>query len=401
MWKMILEKNNWQNFLNKMTALSAKGWILRLDLAHMTPPLSDSKRSLLQDLLVEAQKEKRFSILDNPNPNDVFLYFAENKQDDLQALSIKLLFHLGLSFDSSPTGQVPVFTVYHLSEDWQKLQRLFLMENVKSPAISPQIATSSFTPVLPPQTSFNVPFTPALLAQLERNLEQADLSTLMRHQSVCALVGKAQPVELFEEVYVALGDLKKAMCPTVNIYESPWLLDRLLETLDKRVLENMVHHDSGAFRKNFSLNIAVNTLLSPDFERFNESLEDSFKSSILLEVKQSDVFNNLSAFLAARSFVLSEGYRLCIDTVTADSLAFIDKEKLGASFIKLLWSPELLHENKNESFLNSIQANDPSSIILCRVDDKRAIEWGQKLGLSLFQGYYIQKLLYQMPRPRQ
>ena len=220
----------------------------------------------------------------------------------------------------------------------------------------------------------------------------------MRRQAVCALVGHAQPVELFEEIYVALADLKKALCPTVDIYQSPWLLDRLLETLDKRVLENMLHHDAGAFRKNFSLNIAVKTILSPDFQTFNESIDPLCRKSILLEVKQHDIFSNLSAFLAARSFIAEQGYRLCVDMVSADSLSLVNREKLGADFIKLVWNEELLNMKENTAFVNAVKSNDAKHIILCHVDDKRAIEWAQSLGLSLFQGYYVQKLLYQTPK---
>ena len=54
--------------------------------------------------------------------------------------------------------------------------------------------------------------------------------------------------------------------------------------------------------------------------------------------------------------------------------------------------------SKNPVFVNAIKSNDPKHIILCHVDDKRAIEWAQSLGLSLFQGYYVQKLLYQTPK---
>ena len=284
-----------------------------------------------------------------------------------------------------------------MKKDLDKLKNLTQQGKTTQRASIISSKVQELQPVLP-ETHFSMPFTPALLAQLEKSLRQADLSSLMRRQAVCALVGRAQPVELFEEIYVALADLKKALCPTVDIYQSPWLLDRLLETLDKRVLENMMHHDAGAFRKNFSLNIAVKTILSPDFQAFNESIDPLYRKSILLEIKQHDIFSNLSAFLAARTFISEQGYRLCIDMVSADSLSFVRREKLGADFVKLLWNEDLLALSKKESFVKNLKDNDPSHIILCHVDDKRAIEWAQSLGISLFQGYFVQKLLYQRPK---
>ena len=119
-----------------------------------------------------------------------------------------------------------------------------------------------------------------------------------------------------------------------------------------------------------------------------------------MEIKQHDIFANLPAFLNARAFIKEQGYRLSIDTVTEDSLSLILREKLEADFIKLMWSPALLENAQNKDFIHAIKFNDPNQIILCRVDDKRAIELGQTLGISLYQGYYIQKLLYQAPKPK-
>ena len=196
----------------------------------------------------------------------------------------------------------------------------------------------------------------------------------------------------------AVSSYNILMLPYPTVTTEDATRHRLLETLDKRVLENMLHHDAGAFRKNFSLNIAIKTILSPDFQSFNESIDPLCRKSILLEVKQHDIFSNLSAFLAARSFIAEQGYRLCVDMVSADSLSLLNREKLGADFIKLVWNEDLLNMKENATFISNIKTNDPKHIILCHVDDKRAIEWGQSLGLSLFQGYFIQKMLYQTPK---
>ena len=383
-------------FLEELTPSMTKGFVLQLYVDAIIGLGNENYLHEVKEILSIAQHEKKCQFFIDKQINSIFVYFPENHQDDIAALLIKIQFVLGVSLTGDLNGKSPFYILYRLKNDLQKLKDLVVeTKDVSRMSLSSKV--QNLQPVLP-ETHFSMPFTPALLAQLEKSLRQADLSSLMRRQAVCALVGRAQPVELFEEIYVALADLKKALCPTVDIYQSPWLLDRLLETLDKRVLENMLHHDAGAFRKNFSLNIAVKTILSPDFQSFNESIDPLCRKSILLEVKQHDIFSNLSAFLAARSFVTEQGYRLCVDMVSADSLSLVNREKLGADFIKLVWNEELLNMKENTAFVDAIKSNDPKHIILCHVDDKRAIEWGQSLGLSLFQGYYVQKLLYQTPK---
>lgn len=393
---MIVSGSELNRFLDDLTPSMTKGFMLQLYIDAIVGIGNENYLHEVKEILSIAQHEKKCQFFIDKQINSIFVYFPENHQDDIAALLMKIQFTLGISLSGDLTGKSPFHVLYHLKNDLQKLKDL--MQEAKGPArISLSSKVQSLQPVLP-ETHFSMPFTPALLAQLEKSLRQADLSSLMRRQAVCALVGHAQPVELFEEIYVALADLKKALCPTVDIYQSPWLLDRLLETLDKRVLENMLHHDAGAFRKNFSLNIAVKTILSPDFQTFNESIDPLCRKSILLEVKQHDIFSNLSAFLAARSFIAEQGYRLCVDMVSADSLSLVNREKLGADFIKLVWNEELLNMKENTAFVNAVKSNDAKHIILCHVDDKRAIEWAQSLGLSLFQGYYVQKLLYQTPK---
>lgn len=389
--------NQLYHFLESLTPSMTKGFMLQLGIDAIIGVGNENSLHEVKDLLSVAQHEKKCQVFEDSQTNSVFVYFPENHQDDIAALLIKIQFILGTSLSGDLNGKSPFYNLYYLKKDLDKLKNLTQETKPVSRASIISSKVQELQPVLP-ETHFSMPFTPALLAQLEKSLHQADLSSLMRRQAVCALVGRAQPVELFEEIYVALGDLKKALCPTVDIYQSPWLLDRLLETLDKRVLENMLHHDAGAFRKNFSLNIAIKTILSPDFQAFNESIDPLCRKSILLEIKQYDIFSNLSAFLTARSFIAEQGYRLCIDMVSGDSLSLIRREKIGADFIKLIWNEDLLSLSKKESFINAIKDNDARHIILCHVDDKRAVELAQSLGISLFQGYFIQKLLYQSPK---
>lgn len=378
-------------FLEKIRE-EPKGWVLGLFFEKISSVLTGEKLKVIIDNLRVFENERLCRLF--LSEKEAFLFVSETRPDDLKALLIKIRFLSGVQNTLPKEGET--YVIFHLTEDFQKL-----MDQLKGMTTVPNkpvlTAVSPLTQVFQTHTD-SMPFTPALLGQLERALQHADLSNITRRQPVCAIVGKSPPLELFEEIYVALSDLRKALCPNVDIYESPWLLGRLLETLDRRVLESIIHHDAGSFNKNFSLNLTVKTILGPDFQKFDETLNPTLKETVLLEIKQSDIFTDISAYLAARTFASNKGYRICIDTATADSLLFLNREKLGADFIKLIWNQDLVLFAENKAFLQALKQNDPSRIILCRIDDKMAVELGQAMGLSLFQGYYIQKLLYQNPK---
>ena len=119
---------------------------------------------------------------------------------------------------------------------------------------------------------------------------------------------------------------------------------------------------------------------------------------ILFELKQSDVLADIPAYLTACQTAHSKGYRVCLDMVTFESLPFIQREKLGLDMIKIIWSSSVLQTPVSEALRAAVKAVDPMRIILCHVDDKNAIEYAKELGISFFQGYYIQKLLYKTPK---
>lgn len=384
---MVYRYSDLKILLEKMKSSKIKGWILYVPLRKLQNVLDSSRFQDLTHMMVVFGTEKLCRLF--YENDDAFIYFGQTREDDMHALVLKMNFRCGFN----PSSQEAGLKVFNLEKNFSLVMELLL----KQKKADASVLSSSLTPVFQ-KSSQLMPFTPTLLSQLEKALLHADLSNIIRHQPICTIVGKSPPLELFEEVYVAILDLKKAVCPNVDIYQSPWLFSRLMETLDKRVLENALHHDGGAFTKNFSLNLSVKTILENNFLKFDESIEPSCKQTILLELKQNEIFADIPAYLKAAQFAHGRGYRICMDMVTFDSLPFIQREKLGLDMIKVMWSPTVLQRPITQELYNAVKAVDPMRIILCRVDDKTAVEFAQPLGISFFQGYYVQKLLYKTPR---
>ena len=241
--------------------------------------------------------------------------------------------------------------------------------------------------------------TPDSLSKVQKALLMTDFSSLIRRQSVCAVIGKSSPQVLFDEVYVSIADLRDMLLPDVDLASNPWLFLELASTLDKRVLAHVAQHDDGALANNFNLNLNISTILSDEFLEFDESINATSRSSIVLDVQLADIFSDIKAYMLAKTFAQYRGYKICIDGISADKLKYLNRENFGADLIKIIWSPSFLEVISNDKhFMDYTNRAERAKMILCRVDDPKAVEIGNSLGINLYEGRYIQKLLSSNPK---
>ncbi len=241
--------------------------------------------------------------------------------------------------------------------------------------------------------------TPAELARISKALVNTDFSNMIRRQFVCIVLDDIAPSPMFEEVFVSIADLGETILPDVSLTATPWLFQDLTETLDKCVLTTVSRHDDGAFYRDFSLNLNVSSILSEDFKSFDKGIRENMKASVVLELQPIDIVSDFSMYVRARDFAQSLGYKICIDGVSALNLPFIDREKLGADFVKLTWQadlPDLLMQD--EKLKEKILSIGSNRTILCRVDDEKALNFAKESKITLLQGRYIQHLLSTAPR---
>lgn len=240
-------------------------------------------------------------------------------------------------------------------------------------------------------------FQPSHLAQMATTLRTMDVSSAIRSQTICAAI-KGKPVKpLYEEMYVNIAHLRKLLKMDVDVFSSNPLFKYLTEMLDKRVLFLLRDQFSTYFRVPLSINLNVKTLLSEDFAAFDGMIKQKYKSSIVLEVHISDVFEDIANFMIARNAVQKLGYRICLDGLDSLSMLQIDRETLGCDLLKLKWNPDMsseYHAEENRKLAAAIAKAKPSRVILCRCDDQAAVNFGHAVGISLFQGRHFDKILF-------
>ena len=146
----------------------------------------------------------------------------------------------------------------------------------------------------------------------------------------------------------------------------------------------------------FSINMNVGTILSPAFLNFDSSLKAVARGTVVIELQKIDIFGDMGAFMFARDFMRERGYRICLDGMNHLTLQFIDRERLGLDLIKLVWTPDMNDDasgRRQAEFKERIDRSGPDRFVLCRCDSEAAIRFGQSMGVTLFQGRIIDKMI--------
>lgn len=240
------------------------------------------------------------------------------------------------------------------------------------------------------------PIEPADLAKVESALAGADVSNMLRRQPVCSINGDGTIEVLFSEVYVSIGDLQRTIAPTLDLAADRWLFQRLTAMLDRRVLSLLQHNYDSALASRISLNLNVNTVLSPEFLTFDNGLRVMSRGSIVIEMQPHDIYADIGAFAFAHDFLHDREYKICIDGITLFSLRYINRQALGADYLKLFWMPDLAEQIDEERLTrvrNLIQEAGRENVILCRCDSEASIKFGIEIGVKLFQGRFIDTIL--------
>lgn len=236
----------------------------------------------------------------------------------------------------------------------------------------------------------------ASLASIERELREVTLAPMIRRQPICAAIPDTAIRSVFDEMYINIAHLRESLSMDVDLLSNRWLFKYLTQILDDRMLE-MVAKDTGRYLSSpISLNLNIPTLLSSRFAEFDAMLKPGMKVSVVIELQLADVFADMSGFLFAKDTVQKLGYRVCLDGVTELSFPQIDRKRLGFDLIKLQWNADIesdINSSANKQLGEAIKVCGTNRVILTRCDSQKAVLYGQALGLSLFQGRYLDRMM--------
>ncbi len=232
------------------------------------------------------------------------------------------------------------------------------------------------------------------LSDINRKLMRIRVADLLQHQT-CLLVRSGGAGEVvFREHFVSMGQVRERIAPDKNFFASPWLFQYLTETLDRRILSVLSEWEFDEVEEPISLNLNVSTVLSRDFQAFHKAV-GQHTNKVVIELNIIDVFADTKNYGYARDSLQERGYRVLVDGLDPLSLQFFDVSKFAADFIKIGWNQSLQEDDPKthlELMKGIISAAGRESVILGRVDTEKAVKWGLGIGVSRFQGFFIDRL---------
>jgi hypothetical protein len=330
--------------------------------------------------------------------NDGFLFLFKDKdvltvfrEEDTQRIQ-KVIFQLRhllaedpLAFIKEGVENNRFTSVYILQFQWAEFSNFYLSKVQNKPA---NLFSSS------PQKRSALDL--STLLNIEEKLSSLSIAHLMRSQSICtALKSQAEVKSLYHELYVSIGHLKELL--NFELVSNQSLFKYLTQLLDKAVLSTLTKRvDKYSNIGPISLNLNISSIGTQPFTEFINAAKIIPNFSMIVELDIADVFSDIHGFIKAKEYLKQLNFRICLDGVNNISLIQIDRESLGFDLVKLQWSGDKVDDLQRplgQKISTSIQKCGANRIILSRCDNINALHYGHALGMSLFQGWYFDKIL--------
>lgn len=229
------------------------------------------------------------------------------------------------------------------------------------------------------------------LADFEQPLVSNDISSVTKRQDIC-IVNEAMHMRVvMSEVFVSIVQLTEKSIQGSSLSDNKWLFMHLTSILDNRVLAFLRSHEDRRYHSAISINLNISSFFTPAFKNFDQMLNPYDRETIMFELQLIDIVANMEDFIIVRDALKARGYRLCLDSILYSDLTHINDDIFGLDMIKLNASGKFRNLDRN-TLINTVKRIDEmgsNRFILSRCDDKDTIIFGQKMGIRLFQGYFI------------
>lgn len=237
-----------------------------------------------------------------------------------------------------------------------------------------------------------LPLDAKALSVLQNRLKDIDMTPVIRRQSALGIAEKSYAEVVFQEFFVSMADLQRAVAPDINLLANRWLFQHFSQMLDQKVLQTLNNlRNLSAYPHTYSLNLNLATVHTPAFKTLAKSLAG--RANIVVEVQIVDIFVDIQAYFAARDFLRSQGHRVLIDSVNALTLQFMDLTQFGADLLKLSWSPEFTDPESRRTLSAALDPVGYDRVVLARCDSEASVKWGLAQGIRQFQGRYMDAML--------
>jgi hypothetical protein len=236
---------------------------------------------------------------------------------------------------------------------------------------------------------------PIQLDQLERNLENIDILGMIKDQNICVILPNVAPQIIFTEKYISVEKLSRKLLPDYNLAGDTWLFQRLTETFDRKLLTSGFEKYIGQDQV-VSINCNVSSVMSRNFDHFITKYKMNHSTPLILEFRLFDILAHIGKYFEMREKLKKLGCRVCIEFMDIKAIGVIDRNITNVDFIKIPWNKQdkqIMSSALGAEIKMNIDAQDKMRIIMIHCDSLEAIRFGQSLGIKIFQGFYVDKLI--------
>lgn len=264
-------------------------------------------------------------------------------------------------------------------------QFLFALEEIRETAARQSRAAAVGAPQL--ETSA---IRAAHVEDLVKSLARIDLATLVRRQTVWQMSPAKPPEPIFDEIFVSLDRIRKAVGANFELTKDRQLLHELMLWLDQHLLM-MVARYHGSIVRPLSVDIHLATVLSSVFDDFDKRPAIQARDRIIFEMQLAELTGDLAGHLSAAKRLRERGYRRCLDGVSHKALLYINFRRLDVDYVKVIWDDALLQidDHAMSELREAIADCGAKRIILTQCGRRQAIDVGQAMGIELFQGWQV------------
>lgn len=211
-----------------------------------------------------------------------------------------------------------------------------------------------------------------------------------RMQAMARVRSAAEPEGRGHEIFISLAKLKQQLLPGVDFNADKALFQELTQVLDRIVLRSL--SESRLVQGNICVNLNVNNLLSSDFERMAQRLYDRDGAQLWVDLDIPDVLGNLRDFRDAQ--LVLKRFRVVAmgDSTAPEMISTAEARELNLDGYKFICPAE---DTPLDQMAGAIKRVFEAKRlpVLTRVENDAMIGAGQKLGVTHFQGFYINDLL--------
>ena len=213
----------------------------------------------------------------------------------------------------------------------------------------------------------------------------------VQSQRIADIKPGQKPEELMKEYFIRMDALKKHVFPNVELRGMGNLFNQLTITLDRELIG--AFNEINPKRHPCSINLNVESVFDKAFEDFLGESDEAALANIVFEFRQDNILQHFDEFELAANLITSKGGTVAVDAIFPETVGLVNLPRLHATFAKIFWrtgAEDVLPAQRDE--IKKMQ-DQGMIFIIARLDDEVGIQVGHDLGITVFQGFYIDDLL--------